>query len=202
MPPDDRAGGAPQRLTLAWVGEDTLEARFPIQKAGMYLGAVQLANGDRAAARAAEPARTRRSSSRAPDPEEGQKTLREMARVTGGIERTAWDDVFNASRLRNRQMRDLVIPLALVLLLLHVMEIAGRRLLLFAAARSGCGVSGGLVCIGRSGPANSATEQVLARRKRPRWGTRTVRLRRRRDRRGNREVFHRLPAPRPRRAGV
>ena len=69
------------------------------------------------------------------DPEEGRKTLREMARVTGGIERTAWDDVFEPGRLRNRQVRDLVIPLTLALLVLHVVEIAGRRLLLFAAAR-------------------------------------------------------------------
>jgi hypothetical protein len=36
--------------------------------------------------------------------------------------------------MRNRQIRDLVIPLTLALLLLHVVEIAGRRLLLFAAA--------------------------------------------------------------------
>ena len=50
------------------------------------------------------------------DPDEGSKTLREMARVTGGIERTTWDDVFSASRLRNRQVRDLVIPLTLMLL--------------------------------------------------------------------------------------
>jgi hypothetical protein len=57
-----------------------------------------------------------------------------MARVTGGIERTAWDDVFDASRLRNRQIRELVIPLALLLLVLHVAEVGGRRLLLFAAA--------------------------------------------------------------------
>ena len=33
------------RLDLAWVGEDTLEARFPMQKPGVYLGAVRLANG-------------------------------------------------------------------------------------------------------------------------------------------------------------
>ena len=38
-------GGASQRLTLSWVGEDTLEARFPVQKAGLYLGAVQLGTG-------------------------------------------------------------------------------------------------------------------------------------------------------------
>jgi hypothetical protein len=54
--------------------------------------------------------------------------------MTGGTERTAWDDVFDASRLRDRQVRSLVAPLALMLLLLHVGEIAGRRLLLFAAA--------------------------------------------------------------------
>jgi hypothetical protein len=59
-----------------------------------------------------------------------------MARVTGGIDRTSWDDVFNASRLRDRQVRDLIIPLALLVLMLHMLEIAGRRLWLFAAAQS------------------------------------------------------------------
>jgi hypothetical protein len=44
--------------------------------------------------------------------------------------------VFNASRLRDRQVRDLIIPLVLMVLLLHVTEIAGRRLLLFAAAQA------------------------------------------------------------------
>jgi hypothetical protein len=57
-----------------------------------------------------------------------------MARVTGGIERTAWDDIFHATGLRHRQIRDLILPLTLVLLVLHVGEIAGRRLLAFAAA--------------------------------------------------------------------
>ena len=57
-----------------------------------------------------------------------------VARISGGIDRTAWDDVFSTRGLRNRQVRDLVIPLALMLLLLHLAEIAGRRLLLFAAA--------------------------------------------------------------------
>ena len=70
----------------------------------------------------------------APDPKEGQKTLSEIARITGGIERTTWDGAFDASRLRNRQVRDLVWPLVLMLLVLHVMEIAGRRLLWFDAA--------------------------------------------------------------------
>ena len=54
---------------------------------------------------------------------------------TGGGERTTWDDVFTSTRVRNRQVRDLVMPLTLMLLVLHVVEIGGRRLLLFAAAR-------------------------------------------------------------------
>ena len=96
----------------------------------MYLGAVRLGTGE---VLPLAPLSLPYSPEFEPrvDPEEGQKTLTEMARVTGGIERTAWDDVFNASRLRNRQVRDLVLPLTLLLLMLHVMEIAGRRLLLF-----------------------------------------------------------------------
>ena len=35
---------------------------------------------------------------------------------TGGGERTTWDDVFTSTRVRNRQVRDLVMPLTLMLL--------------------------------------------------------------------------------------
>ena len=70
------------------------------------------------------------------DPEAGEKTLREIARVTGGVERTTWNDVFDPRQLAGRQVRDLVLPLALALLLLHVTEIAGRRLLWFNAAQA------------------------------------------------------------------
>jgi hypothetical protein len=132
--PSQQAGSATGRLTLSWVGEDMLEARFPLQKAGLYLGAVQLGDGR---VLPLAPLSLPYSPEFEPrvDPQEGQKTLREIAHVTGGIERTAWDDVFRASRLRNRQIRDLVIPLTLALLVLHVVEIAGRRLLWFLKAR-------------------------------------------------------------------
>jgi Mg-chelatase subunit ChlD len=132
VPPGD---ATPQKLTLSWTGEDTLEARFPIQKDGIYLGAVEIGQGK---VLPLAPLSLPYSPEFEPrlDPEEGKKTLAEIARVTGGIERTAWDDVFNASRLRDRQVRDLVVPIAVALLLLHVMEIGGRRLLLFAAANS------------------------------------------------------------------
>jgi hypothetical protein len=133
VPPDDRNAGAPQRLTLSWVGEDTLEARFPLQKAGMYLGAVQVGTG---AVLPLAPLSLPYSPEfePRPDPNEGRNTLIEIARVTGGVERTTWDDVFTPALFRNRQIRDLVIPLTLMLLIVHVIEIGGRRLLLFAAA--------------------------------------------------------------------
>jgi hypothetical protein len=135
LPPGDAATSTPQKLTLAWTGEDTLEARFPIQKTGIYLGAVDLGGGKTLPL---APLSLPYSPEFEPreDPEEGLRTMAEMARVTGGAERTAWNDVFNASRLRDRQVRDLIIPLVLMVLLLHVAEIAGRRLLLFAAAQA------------------------------------------------------------------
>ncbi|MEO5823776.1 MAG: VWA domain-containing protein, partial [Vicinamibacteraceae bacterium] len=46
LPPTAGAGEAPQRLPLSWVGEDVLEASFPLQRSGIYLGAVRLATGD------------------------------------------------------------------------------------------------------------------------------------------------------------
>ena len=122
-----------QKLTLAWVGDHTMEARFPLQSAGAYLGAVQLAGGDVLRLAPLSLPYSPEFEPRA-DANEGQKTLQEIARVTGGIERTTWNDAFDARQLRNREVRDLVIPLTLLVLLLHVGEIAGRRLLWFAAA--------------------------------------------------------------------
>ena len=135
VPPGDGAAGATRRLTLSWIGEDTLEARFPLQSAGLYLGAVQLGTGT---VLPLAPLSLPYSPEFEPrtDPQEGKKTLQEIARVTGGAERTAWNDVFSARLLRNRQVKDLVIPLTLMLLLLHMTEIAGRRLLWFQAARA------------------------------------------------------------------
>jgi von Willebrand factor type A domain len=133
--PDARPGGTPDRLTLAWVDDNTLEARFPVQKPGLYLGAVQLGDGKVVALAPLTLPYSPEFEPRA-DPGEGLATLREMARLTGGVDRTAWDDVFSVRGLRDRQIRDLVVPLALALLLVHVIEIAGRRLLLFAAAQT------------------------------------------------------------------
>jgi Mg-chelatase subunit ChlD len=133
VPPGDGAGAAPQRLDLTWVGDDSLEARFPVSRAGTYFGAVRLPSGDILPLAPLSLPYSPEFEPRA-DPAEGQKTLAELARVTGGVERTDWNDVFSARRLRDRQVSDLILPLALILILLHVGEIAGRRLLLFAAA--------------------------------------------------------------------
>ena len=134
LPPGDPTSSASQKIALTWIGEDTLEGRFPVQRTGIYLGAVDV-GGERVLPLA--PLSLPYSPEFEPrqDPNAGMKTLAEMSRISGGAERTAWDDVFNASRLRDRQVRDLVVPLALMVLLLHLTEIAGRRLLLFAAAQ-------------------------------------------------------------------
>ena len=122
-----------ERLPLSWVGEHTLEARFSLRHSGVYVGAVETAPGQ---VLPLPPLSLPYSPEFEPrtDPDAGRATLRELARISGGIERTAWDDVFSVRGLRNRQVRDLVMPLALILLCLHLTEIAGRRLLLFAAA--------------------------------------------------------------------
>jgi uncharacterized membrane protein len=130
VPPADRGVETPQRVPLVWVGEHAMEARFAVQRAGTYLGAVQLANGS---VLPLAPLSLPYSPEFEPrqNPKAGQETLREVARVSGGTERTDWDDVFDASGLRNRQVRELVIPLTLTLLILHLVEVAGRRLFLF-----------------------------------------------------------------------
>jgi hypothetical protein len=132
VPPGATTGDS-ERLALSWVGEHTLEARFPLRHTGVYVGAVEAAPGQ---VLPLPPLSLPYSPEFEPrtDPNEGRATLTEIARISGGGERTAWDDVFSARGLRNRQVRDLVLPLALILLCLHVVEIAGRRLLLFAAA--------------------------------------------------------------------
>ena len=124
---------ASSRLDLRWVGEDALEARFPLHRAGTYFGAVQLPNGEALPLAPLSLPYSPEYEPR-PDPGDGHKTLSEMARITGGAERTSWGDVFAGTGTRNRQIRDLILPLTLVLLLLHVGEIAGRRLLAFDAA--------------------------------------------------------------------
>ena len=131
--PGADAGVPSQKLPLSWVGDHTLEGRFPLRKEGTYLGAVQLGGGDVLALAPLSLPYSPEFEPR-PDPEQGRKTLAEVARVTGGSERTTWGDAFNVRGLRHREVRDLVIPLTALLLLLHVAEIAGRRLLWFDAA--------------------------------------------------------------------
>jgi Mg-chelatase subunit ChlD len=137
VPPGDSSRSPTRKLTLTWTGEDTLEARFPLDKAGIYLGAVEVGAGDNRVL-PLSPLSLPYSPEFDPkaDPEEGVKTLQEIARVTGGQERAAWDNIFNPSLLSNREIRDLIMLLALALLLLHIAEIAGRRLHAFAFADS------------------------------------------------------------------
>ena len=130
VPPNARPDRARERLTLTWTDDDTLEARFPIQNAGLYLGAVQLGTGQVLPLAPLTLPYSPEFEPRA-DTGEGLKTLREMAARTGGIERADWTGVFAPAGLRSRQVRDLVLPLTLAVLILHLVEIAGRRLLWF-----------------------------------------------------------------------
>jgi Mg-chelatase subunit ChlD/uncharacterized membrane protein len=131
-------GGPASKLSLTWIGQDTLTARFPIQQAGIYAGAV---DAGRNQVLPLEPLTLPYSPEFEPrqDPAEGPKTLAELARVTGGSERNSWNDAFSTLGLRSRQVRDLVFLLALTLLLLHLLEIAGRRLMWFSAANARLG---------------------------------------------------------------
>ena len=133
VPPNPQPDRGTGRLTLTWIDDDTLEARFPIRSAGLYLGAVRLDNGH---VLPLAPLTLPYSPEFEPrtNPQEGLETLREIARVSGGVERTAWTDVFTATGLRRREVRDLVLPLTLAVLILHLVEIAGRRLLWFDLA--------------------------------------------------------------------
>src|SRR5262249_45412288 len=79
--------------------------RFALQKAGLYLGAVQVGGSVLTLA----PLTLPYSPEFEPrvDPSEGRRTLAEIATISGGIERTTWEDVFSPRGLRNRQGRDL-----------------------------------------------------------------------------------------------
>lgn len=133
VPPANRPGIDSVKMTLQWVGDHTLEGRFPLRQPGAYLGAVQVGSG---AVLPLAPLSLPYSPEFEPraDPNEGRRTLADLAHVGGGVERTSWNDAFDSRRLPNRQIRDLVVPLTLALLVLHLSEIAGRRLLLFPAA--------------------------------------------------------------------
>ncbi len=133
VPPGSEINPASKWLNLVWTGENTLEGRFPIQKSGVYVGAVDLGQGRFLPL---APLMLPYSPEYEPqlDPDAGRKTLVDLARITGGMERTSWNGMFNPSLLRRRQLRDLVIPLALLLLMLHLTEIAARRLYFFTAA--------------------------------------------------------------------
>jgi Mg-chelatase subunit ChlD len=133
VPPGPRSRDGAQRRPLAWVGEDVLETRVPLQRSGIYVGAVRLATGEVLPLPPLSLPYSPEFEPR-PDPGEGRATLAEMARITGGVERTTLDDVFGGGGLRDAQIRDLIAPLVAILLALHVLEIGGRRLLLFAAA--------------------------------------------------------------------
>ena len=76
-----------ERLTLSWVGEHMLEARFPLRRTGVYVGAVEAAPGQVLPLPPLSLPYSPEFEPRA-DAREGRATLAEIARITGGSERT------------------------------------------------------------------------------------------------------------------
>ena len=124
-----------ERLTLAWVGDRHARSAFPDAEGRHVPRRRPVGDRRRAAARAAEPsllAGIRAAAGSRRRPEHAARDRAASPAASSGRRGTTCS---TSSRLRNRQMRDLVMPLTLMLLVLHVAEIGGRRLLLFAAAR-------------------------------------------------------------------
>mgnify|MGYP003694598189 CR=1 FL=1 len=118
----DRSGS-----TLAWVGDGHAGSAVPAAESRDVSRRRATGHRHRAAARAAEPPPTRRSSSRGRSqggPEDAERDRRASPAASSGRRGTTCS---TRSRLRNRQVRDLVIPLTLMLLALHMAEIGGRR---------------------------------------------------------------------------
>lgn len=123
-------GGASDVL-LEPGGEDRYEGRFPLTAEGITIGTVALGDGRHAAI---PPIALPYSPEfeRSPDPERGARTLRRLAKETGGTIDPAAGEFFRGER-GGRAIRLVARETALAALLLLLVEIAARRLALWSA---------------------------------------------------------------------
>ncbi len=114
--------------TVPLIQKDTgvYEARFPLMRTGVYFGSLKLAGGTHTSVPPlALPYSPEHALQRTP--ESGRSVLNDMARITGGVERLTWEDAY-AGRGGIKGFVPFLIPLLIAVLLLHVAEIAFRRL--------------------------------------------------------------------------
>jgi hypothetical protein len=125
-PGEDRP--AAQRIPFEWQGPATLQARFKMSEFGTYRPIVELPDGP-----ARGPAVTLPYS-----PEfmprvglpEGREVLAEVAMISGGVERIDPVEAFK-NPPRSATTRPLIPPLLITMIVLLLVEIAGRRLSLW-----------------------------------------------------------------------
>lgn len=127
LAPDGRTAD----VVLEPAGEDRFEGRFPLTTDGITLGTVALGDGRFAAI---PPVSLPYSPEfeRSPDPERGARTLRRLAKETGGAVDPAAGELFRGER-GGRAVRLVARETALAALLLLLLEIAARRLALWGA---------------------------------------------------------------------
>lgn len=136
--PPDATESEPLEPDLAWTGPDTLEGRFPLRRSGSYrtlIVADGAAGGDASITRG--PVVTLPYSPEY-DPREGlpsgSEVLLEVAELSGGIARTDVLGVF-ADPPRSARANSMLPWLLSIVLVLLILEIAGRRLSLWESLR-------------------------------------------------------------------
>ncbi|NQT85611.1 VWA domain-containing protein [bacterium] len=156
---------APMTVPLEWVSPTKLQASFPVDRIGTYRAAVR--TGPKSVLRT-NPVTLPYSPEFAPRPTHttGKKTLRLLADLTGGRERLNMEDAFaSVAGVARASVKDMTLPLLLVLIIVVVAEIAERRLTLFTTLARG--VSRGAKTVVDRAAQVSAAVRLPKRRARP-----------------------------------
>ncbi|HVS09680.1 MAG TPA: VWA domain-containing protein [Planctomycetota bacterium] len=121
----------PLELPLERVGAQRYEARFPLERSGIALGTLKLADG-RFLSLPPVALPYSPEFERPPDPQAGERLLRRIARESGGEVAGAAGALFRGER-HSRAWRPVTRELILAALLVMLVEIAFRRLQLWGA---------------------------------------------------------------------
>ncbi|MBI2930157.1 MAG: VWA domain-containing protein [Planctomycetes bacterium] len=121
----DGAGAA--KAPFEWVGEHALEARFSMEREGVYLPVVRFGSGR---VIKAAPVTLPYSPEFLPRGRSvsGQGMLAEVAARGGGVRLEGVDGIFDRAGSRVMERSSLRVPVAMVILVLLVFEVAARRL--------------------------------------------------------------------------